>query len=222
MKDVLLIVPSYNEEASLPAVIDKIKQYPEYDCLLIDDGSSDGTPEIIGNSGFPHITHEKNMGLTAVFHTGIRYAYDHGYRYAVQIDADGQHDPAYVGRMADRADEGYDVVIGSRFTGRERAAIDLLRKSGSRLLRGAIFITSGQTITDPTSGMRLYNRRAMKFFIEHEDMGPEPSAIAYMIRRGAKVTEVPVRMYERTQGMSYLTPVNAVKYMGRELFHIFV
>lgn len=221
MKDVCLIIPAYNEEDSIVAVVESVKRFPQYDYVVVDDGSEDATPALIEKLGLNNITHETNMGLTAAFHTGVRYSYDNGYRYAVQIDADGQHDPAFVSDMVRKADEGYDIVIGSRLMAREKAEFDIARKAGSSLLRGAILLSSGERITDPTSGMRLYNRKAMAFFLRHPEYGPEPSAIAHMIRSGARVAEVPVRMYERTHGKSYLTPKRAIRYMSRELIHIF-
>ncbi|MDD6550716.1 MAG: glycosyltransferase family 2 protein [Lachnospiraceae bacterium] len=221
MKDVLLIIPAYNEADSLADTVTQVLKYPEYDYVVIDDGSTDGTAEIIEQNGYNHLTHQKNSGLDATFLTGIRYAYREKYRYVVQIDADGQHDPKYIGRMVEKADDGYDVVIGSRYLKGQVQNADILRRSGSQLLRWAIYLTTGKNITDPTSGMRLYNRRAQRFFLTHNGCGPEPDTIAVLMRRGAKVTEAPVMMHDRLAGKSYLTPRNAINYMVRELSGIF-
>lgn len=222
MNDVCLIIPAYNEEGSIVAVAESVKRFAQYDYIVINDGSTDATAALIERLGLRCITHETNMGLTAAFHTGVRYAYEKDYKYAVQIDADGQHDPSFVDAMVRKAGEGYDIVIGSRLIGSEKAHFDIARRTGSILLREAVFFSTGEHITDPTSGMRLYGRRAMRYFMNHPGYGPEPSAIAHMVRAGAHVAEVPVRMYERTHGKSYLTPKKAIRYMSRELIHIFV
>ena len=220
MNDVLLIIPAYNEEDSIVSLMDKVEKYPQYDYLVIDDGSTDHTLSIIEKHEYHHVRNIVNRGITETMRIGMRYALEKGYKYAVQIDADGQNDPAYIGRVAAKADEGYDIVIGSRLIGKKKLNMGIARKTGSTLLKGAIRLRTGQTITDPTSGMRLYDRKALRFMIRHPECGPEPSGIAWMIRSGAKVAEVPVVMHDRAYGKSYLTFHNASRYMLRELFGI--
>lgn len=120
--------------------------------------------------------------------------------------------------MKKKMDEGYDIVIGSRFVGQKKPLT--MRMLGSSLIEGAIRLTTGADIKDPTSGMRMFNRRLIEEFAGGLNYGPEPDTVSYLIKQGAKVAEVPVIMDERTMGVSYLTPVNASRYMIKMLISI--
>ena len=159
-----------------------------------------------------------NLGLAGCFQAGMKYAYEHGYAYAIQFDGDGQHRPEFIGRMREKMDEGYDIVIGSRFVDRPKDMS--IRMIGSRLISFAIRLTTGVKIADPTSGMRMFNREMIKEFALKLNYGPEPDTISYLLKQGAKIAEVPVVIDERTGGESYLKPMVAVKYMTRILLSI--
>lgn len=212
---VLAIIPAYNEEDSIvPTVEGLLAARTGCDYLVVNDGSADATEAICREHGFAHVTHPVNLGLTAAFQTGVRWALEHGYDAAVQFDADGQHVPEHVGALvAEMERSGADVVIGSRFVSERRGMS--ARMVGSRLLTALIRLTTGVTIHDPTSGMRLYSRRAMEEFAQRFDFGPEPDSIAYLVRHGARVSEVQVEMRERTAGESYLSLGRSVSYMAR-------
>lgn len=115
-------------------------------------------------------------------------------------------------------DEGFDIVIGSRFVTEKKPFS--LRMAGSRLLTGAIWLTTGVTVKDPTSGMRMFSGKMIKEFADGLNYGPEPDTISYLVKQGAKVGEIQVTMDERILGESYLNPMNAVRYMGKMLFSI--
>lgn len=115
-------------------------------------------------------------------------------------------------------DEGYDIVIGSRFVNEKKPCS--LRMLGSRLLSGAIWLTTGVEVRDPTSGMRMFSQKMIKEFADGLNYGPEPDTISYLIKQGARVFEVPVTMDQRILGESYLKPLNAARYMGKMLFSI--
>lgn len=212
---VLAIIPAYNEEDSIvPTVEGLLAARTGCDYLVVNDGSADATEAICREHGFAHVTHPVNLGLTAAFQTGVRWALEHGYDAAVQFDADGQHVPEHVGALvAEMERSGADVVIGSRFVSERRGMS--ARMVGSRLLTALIRLTTGVTIHDPTSGMRLYSRRAMEEFARRFDFGPEPDSIAHLVRHGARVSEVQVEMRERTAGESYLSLGRSVSYMAR-------
>lgn len=221
MSDLLIVVPAYNEEANIGRVVTElIKEYPQYDYVVVNDGSRDKTAEICRENGFNLLDLSVNLGLSGGFQAGLKYAARYGYTYAVQFDGDGQHRPEYILSMKERMKEGYDIVIGSRFVGEKKPFN--IRMLGSNLIETAIRITTGADIKDPTSGMRMFNRKMIKEFATGLNYGPEPDTISYMMKQGAKVSEVPVIMDERILGTSYLTPINASFYMLKMLLSILI
>ena len=219
MSDLLVIIPAYNEAANIERVVSHLTEsFPQYDYIVINDGSRDKTAEICRRNQFHLLDLPVNLGLSGVFQAGIRYACEKGYSSVIQFDGDGQHRPEFIGRMKKKLDEGYDIVIGSRFVNAKKSAS--LRMLGSRMLSLAIRITTGAVIHDPTSGMRMFNRKMMEEFAAGLNYSPEPDTISWLIRRGAKVAEVPVLMDERSGGKSYLTPVTAARYMIQMLVSI--
>ena len=219
MSDLLVIIPAYNEAANIERVVSHLTEsFPQYDYIVINDGSRDKTAEICQRNQFHLLDLPVNLGLSGVFQAGIRYACEKGYSSVIQFDGDGQHRPEFIGRMKKKLDEGYDIVIGSRFVNAKKSAS--LRMLGSRMLSLAIRITTGAVIHDPTSGMRMFNRKMMEEFAAGLNYSPEPDTISWLIRRGAKVAEVPVLMDERSGGKSYLTPVTAARYMIQMLVSI--
>ncbi len=219
MSSLLLVIPAYNEQENIIRVItDLEKNYPQFDYVVVNDGSKDGTSRICRQRHFHMIDLPVNLGLAGAFQTGLKYAYAHNYDYAIQFDADGQHLPQYIQPMLDKIEEGYDIVIGSRFLSVPKPRS--IRMLGSSLLQLALKVTTGATVHDPTSGMRMFNRSMIREFALGLNYGPEPDTLSYLIKNGAKVAEVQVRMEERLAGASYLTPANAVKYMVRMLTSI--
>lgn len=221
MSDLLIVVPAYNEEENIGRVVTGlIKDYPQYDYVVVNDGSKDQTALICRENGFNLLDLPVNLGLAGGFQAGLKYAAKYGYTYAVQFDGDGQHRPEYIGAMKEKMDEGYDIVIGSRFVGQKKPAT--MRMLGSNLIQAAIRITTGTDIKDPTSGMRMFNRKLIAEFAAGLNYRPEPDTVSYLLRQGAKVAEVPVIMDERLLGASYLTPINASFYMLKMLLSILV
>lgn len=219
MSDLLIIIPAYNEEDNIERVVDRLTaSYPQYDYVVVNDGSRDATGEICRKRGYNFLNLPVNLGLAGGFQAGIRYAYAKGYECAIQIDGDGQHRPEFIADMKKKMDEGYDIVIGSRFVHERKPKS--MRMLGSNLIELAIRLTTGKDIKDPTSGMRLFNRKMIREFAKGLNYGPEPDTISYLLKQGASVAEVPVVMDERTKGVSYLTPVNAARYMIQMLVSI--
>ncbi len=218
-KRLLVIIPAYNEAENIEAVVDDlIENYPQYDYVIINDGSKDATPEICARKGYNFIDMPINVGLADGVQTGMMYAYREGYDYAVQFDGDGQHNPLYLADMIEAMEE-CDICIASRFvTERKPKSFRML---GSNIIQLAIRMTTGKKITDPTSGMRMFNRKTMKAMAELVDYGPEPDTVAHLIRSGARVKEVQVEMRERMAGKSYLTFTRSIKYMMHMCFSIF-
>ena len=212
MPKLLIVIPAYNEEGSIERVVDDlIQNYPQYDYVVVNDGSRDRTAAICRSRGYRLIDLPVNLGLAGAFQTGLRYAAEHGYDCAMQLDADGQHLPRYIAPMLEELEAGADIVIGSRFITVLKPRT--LRMVGSYLISWAIRLTTGQPICDPTSGMRMYNRRLLEEFAQNLNYGPEPDTISYLIKNGAVVKEVQVEMAERTAGESYLNFARSVQYM---------
>lgn len=221
MKDVLILIPAYNESGSIESVIDNIsKKYPQYDYIIVNDGSSDNTLNICKNNNYNYIDFPINLGLECGVVAGMKYAHRMGYKYIIQFDADGQHLPEYIEPMYNKIEEGYDIVIGSRFVTKKKPFS--ARMMGSRLISGAIKLTTGKRIKDPTSGMRMYNRRCMEAFSKEINYGPEPDTISYLMKNGYKVEEVQAEMQERMAGSSYLTFTRSIAYMTKMLTSILI
>ena len=215
----LVIIPAYNEEENIVRVVENLKNnYPMYDYIVINDGSSDSTAKICRKNGYELVDLPVNLGLAGAFQTGLKYAYRKGYDYAIQFDADGQHRPEFIAPMLDKIQEGYDIVIGSRFVTEKKP--HSLRMLGSNLISMAMKLTTGRRVKDPTSGMRMFNKKMIAEFALNMNYGPEPDTVSYLLKQGAKIAEVPVRIAERAGGESYLKPVVAVRYMARILISI--
>ena len=219
MSELLIVIPAYNEAENIERVVNRLTaECPQYDYVVVNDGSRDETGAICRRNGYNLLDLPVNLGLAGGFQAGLKYAARNGYRYAIQLDGDGQHRPEYIRVMREKMDEGYDIVIGSRFVGKKKPFT--MRMLGSNLIEAAIRLTTGGTIKDPTSGMRMFNRRMIEEFANGLNYGPEPDTVSYLIRQGARVAEVPVIMDERILGVSYLTPVNAARYMIKMLISI--
>lgn len=210
---ILIIIPAYNEAENIERVVDElIQNYPQYDYLIVNDGSKDNTKEICDKRKYHVLNLPVNLGLAGAVQTGYQYAYEYGYEYALQFDGDGQHQPCYIDKMLQAIKE-HDIVIGSRFL--KEAKPKSLRMMGSNVIEWVIRLTTHTTIKDPTSGMRLINRRMIKQFAYNMNYGPEPDTVSYLIRCGAKVEEIPVTMQERMAGESYLNLKRSILYMFR-------
>ena len=157
----LIAIPAYNEEECIEGTVKELRSVaPEFDFIIVNDGSHDLTAEICDLLGCRVITMPINCGLTVGFQTAARYAVDHGYDYMIQFDADGQHRPEYLAALVEKAENtGSDIVIGSRFlTVRKDKS---MRMVGSRMITVLIKMLTGHRISDPTSGFRLFNRSVL-------------------------------------------------------------
>lgn len=209
----LIIIPAYNEADNIERVIEMLEQtVPQYDYVVVNDGSKDRTADICRERGYSLIDLPVNLGLTGAVQAGMRYAYRMGYDAAIQIDGDGQHSPEYIPEMEKMMqEENCDLVCGSRFVKEEKPKT--LRMLGNTIISKAIHLTTGKTMSDPTSGMRLFSRKIIRSFAYELNFGPEPDTISYLLRCGLKMEEIQVTMKERMAGESYLTIGRSIKYM---------
>lgn len=216
---VLVVIPAYNEQENIIRVVEELKNTcPQLDYIIINDGSRDNTASICRKQGYRIIDLPINLGLAGAFQTGLKYAFIKNYDYVVQYDADGQHKAKYIPLIIEEMLKGKDIVIGSRFVTQKKPKS--MRMLGSRVISIAIRITTGRKINDPTSGMRMFNKKMIREFALSVNYGPEPDTISYLVKQGAKISEIQVEMDERIAGESYLTVFKSVVYMVRMVLSI--
>lgn len=200
---VLAIIPAYNEAVNLPKVIDELAGF---DYIIINDGSTDNTKQLPYNM----INLKRNHGVGYAMQVGYKYAYKNGYDYAVQIDGDCQHNPKYIPLFV-KAMENADMVIGSRCVDKE---CGFFRRIGIKQIQRLIKRSTFNDITDPTSGMRMVNRKVMRDFIkDYPKIAAEPISIINAIKDGRVVKEIPVKMRKRAGGKSFVNVKSVTNYM---------
>ncbi len=221
----LIIIPAYNEAKSLPNLIENIeKTLPDFDYVIINDGSWDGTKKI-GNKEKWNIVHLPiNSGIGVAVQTGYCYALENDYDIAIQIDGDGQHDIRYLPEIVRPIEEKTaDVVIGSRFVAKEGFQSSGARRMGIKLLSVLIFVLTGEKVKDVTSGYRAANRKFISVFADDYSKDyPEPEAIVTVKMYRGRILELPVVMKEREHGNSSITLWRSVYYMLKVSLAIFV
>lgn len=222
----LAIVPAYNEAASIARVIDDLRaKAPGFDVLVVDDGSTDATADAAVDAGAIVLIHPINLGIGGAVQSGYQFALANGYSMAVQVDGDGQHPPGELVKLVSRleSDPPVDMVTGSRFLGEGDYRQTLARRAGSAVFSLVLSMITRQKVTDPTSGFRLANRRAIELFArDYPHDYPEVEAILMMHRHELTTAEVPVRMELRGGGRSSITPLHSGYYMLKVLLAVFV
>jgi glycosyltransferase involved in cell wall biosynthesis len=210
----LLIIPAFNEAASIAGVILNARRYFSGDIAVIDDGSEDDTARRARGNGAIVLRHPCNLGIGAAVQTGFLYAVNKNYDLVVRQDGDGQHDPSHLPRFLEMLSTGEaDIVIGSRFLAREGYQSTLVRRVGIVIL-GVVSALVGSHTTDPTSGYWGLNRRALEVLARsHPDDYPETEALVLAARAGCRVAELPVVMYARVAGQSSIGSVYSGFYM---------
>ena len=213
---VALIVPALNEARNLPRLADGLRAHaPACDVCVVDDGSTDDTARVAASLGWSVLRLPVNLGIGGAVQAGYLWARERGYDVAVQIDGDGQHDPAFLGALLAPLEAGRaDVVIGSRFLSEGGFRSTLVRRAGIRYLSWFLRLRCGARVTDTTSGFRAAGRRAIALFARYYPSDyPEPEAIALAKRAGLSLVEVPVRMQERAHGQSSITSLRTLYYL---------
>jgi glycosyltransferase involved in cell wall biosynthesis len=222
---VLVVVPAYNEADSIGGVISQVRTgVPEADVLVIDDGSTDATAAIAQEAGAFVVSLPHNLGIGSAVQTGYIFAAEMAYDIAVQVDGDGQHNPAEIPEIVAPLLAGQaDVVIGSRYIEDRGYITPFLRQMGIFVLATIVSLIIRQRVTDTTSGFRAVNRRVIEFCArEYPRDYPEPESVVLFRRAGFRVREIPVTMNPRYGGQSSITPLRSFHYIVKVLLAIFI
>ena len=218
VKRVLVAIPALNEQASVGGVVSQVRElFPDVDVLLIDDGSTDNTADAARQAGAMVCRLPFNLGVGGAMRTAYKYAYREGYDVVVQIDADGQHDPASLVMLVDRLAVA-DLVVGARFAGIGTYPVALPRRTAMRFLSVVLSRLSGKQLTDVTSGYRAAGPRAIALFAVHypaEYLGDTVESLVIAIRTGLQVEQLPVAMRLRHAGRSSQSTFKASAYLVR-------
>lgn len=220
---VLAIVPAYNEEVTIQSVIQEIiAKVPGIFVCVVNDGSNDKTAEKAKNSGAVVISHPFNMGIGAAVQTGFIYAIRNNFDIAVQVDADGQHDPSFITKMvSDLQQMNADIVSGSRFINEGGYKSSFLRRIGIVIFEIINRLVVGQKITDSTSGFRAFNKQAIAFLADkYPEDYPEPEVLIILRKNGYKINEIPVEMRSRQGGQSSIKGYKSLHYMVKVILAI--
>ncbi len=224
----LAIVPAYNESESIGRVVAELGEHaPGFDVVVIDDGSTDETSERARAAGAEVVRHPFNLGIGGAVQSGYLYASERGYDVAVQVDGDGQHDPRCLADMLSylNAHDELDMVTGSRFLADDGDGFrsSAPRRLGIRIFSSVLSRVVGQRVTDPTSGLRMCGRRGIDLFArDYPHDYPEVEAVLLMHAHALRSVELPVRMRERTGGVSSINSTRSIYYMIKVLLAVFV
>lgn len=222
---VLIIIPAYNEEKSIKNVVESIyANTEECDVVVVNDGSKDNTYNEAKKTKAIVINLPNNLGIGGAVQTGYLYAYKNNYDIAIQVDADGQHDPKYINEMIEFIKNGQaDMVIGSRFVEKTSYKQTFFRMLGINITSGVIKVLTGKKIYDTTSGFRAINRDIIEIFANDYPYDyPEPCTNMEMIIKCKEILEIPVEMKQRETGVSSISPLKSVKYMLKVILSLFL
>lgn len=216
---VLVAIPAWNEAETIGSVIDAAAAQPQVTrVVVVDDGSSDATAAVAASHGATVLSLPFNVGVGGAMRTAFRYAREHGFDAVIQVDADGQHDPAQIPVLLAAANEGAAVVIGARFAAGDDYRTGTARRLAMRMLAGTLSRIAGTRLTDTTSGFRLADRRAIALFARHypaEYLGDTVESLVIAARAGLPVAQVPVAMRPRQGGSASQGTVTSMLYLGR-------
>lgn len=220
---ILVIIPAYNEEGSIVAVVNQVKE-SGYDYIVVNDGSTDGTQKICQANGINVINLSHNLGIGGAVQVGHKFASRMGYDIDVQIDGDGQHDISYIPYLIEGINLGNDLVIGSRFLEETQGfKSTFMRRVGIKWLSVLIRLLCSARITDPTSGLRASSKKMLDYFSDNYPSDyPEPESIVSALRSEMRVVEVSVQMNERTEGKSSIGIFDSIYYMVKVTLAILI
>ena len=221
----LILIPAFNEAASLPSVVAELRRHrPDLRLLVIDDASTDDTPSCLTKLGVPSLRLRQRLGVGGAMRAGLRYARSRGHDVVVRLDGDGQHDPSDIAALLEPIEAGVaDAAQGSRYGGMHGYATPALLRGGQRMLAGCLTALTDQRVTDPTSGFWAFGTRAINLLEGHHPTGyPEPELRLLLHRNGLRTVEIPVRMRSRVAGRTSLDGPRAALALSRVLVTLVV
>jgi glycosyltransferase involved in cell wall biosynthesis len=204
------VVPAYNEAETIGPVIEQTREYVE-EVVVVDDGSSDGTPGIARDRGATVVEHVFNTGVGGAVRTGYQYAIENDYEFVVQVDGDGQHDPEQIPRLLSAAEDA-DMVIGSRYLNDSHEEYSVTRDAGIRFFTGVVNALGGTDITDVTSGFRVYRVSMLESILHSSDRHWAVEQTLEAAREDYRIVEVSAEMPTREEGQSQFTLDTFVMY----------
>ena len=224
---VLLIIPAYNDQENIEKTVKKIeKSNQEIEYIVINDGSTDNTEEILKEKNINHIKLVNNLGIGGAVQTGYKYAFENNFDIAIQFDGDGQHDVNYISKVCEPLINGQaDMCIGTRYLDKNESKFQstFMRRLGSNIISIVIKIFTGKKITDPTSGFRAVNRVVIEEFAKNYPTEyPEPESTVSLLVNNYRVAEVPVSMNERDGGVSSIRLWKTADYMIKVVLAIII
>ena len=226
---ILLIIPAYNEQDNILKTYKTIEEYNKknktnYDVIVINDGSTDNTKNILEKNNIPHINLIHNLGIGGAVQTGYKYAFENNYDIAIQFDGDGQHDVRYIKDLVSGIHQGNDIVIGSRFIeDKSKFKSTKMRRVGINIISFFIKLFTGKKIYDTTSGFRACNKKIINIFANsYPTEYPEPISTVKVIKSGFNIKELPVEMNERIGGVSSIHSWKKIYYMLTVILSIII
>jgi len=220
---ILVIIPAYNEEKNIAETIREVQEKAPYvDILVVDDASQDKTGEMARQLGVPVVSHDFNLRIGGAVQTGLKIAKMNRYDIAIQVDGDGQHDPALISEIIKPlVESNSDIVIGSRYLKNENVDVSFTRSLGIRFFSWLTTKITGQRITDCTSGFRALNEHSIELFAkEYPTDFPDAEALIFAHRAGLEMTEIPVSIRSRERGRSSLNSWRLLYYPIKEIISI--
>lgn len=224
-RDLLVIIPAYNEQAAIVGVIEGIRNaMPGVPILVLDDCSKDATAELARGTGVDVVSLPHHLGLGGSVQTGYKLAYELGYQHVIRVDGDGQHEPADIPKIYDALrTSGAEMVIGCRLNSENGWKTGFVRRLGIQFFRAVLRPILGRTVNDPTSGFVGVNRSALQVFAASFPLEyPEIEALVVLQRKRFRFEEVPVRMHPRRSGRSSITAFKSLYYIAHVLLGVFV
>ncbi|MBD7995399.1 glycosyltransferase family 2 protein [Arthrobacter sp. Sa2CUA1] len=221
----LVIMPAWNEAETIGQTVKEVLAFgPACDVLVVDDGSRDATAALARDAGATVIQLPFNLGVGGAMRTGFKYAKYYGYQRAIQVDADGQHDPRDIAKVLAGLEHA-DIVIGARFAEEGNYTVRGPRKWAMKVLAGTLSRITRTRLTDVTSGFRAANAMAIRQYVDHypaEYLGDTIDSLVVAARSGCVVRQVPVSMRERQGGTPSHDPIKAAVYLGRSIFALLI